>query len=239
MYEKLKAALRKPDVIDAEWLVLVVVLALAGIVGVIAWALLLGGLLTLILPFRLFEAALLVMIATALIVQVLRGAASQQPASPKPAEAAQIVETPAVPEQRINTGLTWEAWFRAELADALHEALHAPEPSLDVALGESLDALAGIRLNRARPISDELWQETAARLAEAITVGLRDNPPAGKRLKVNGAELRAHMLRHDLPMVDEELLAQVAAVVNRQLARPEVANMIYQYLWDKPTSVFG
>jgi hypothetical protein len=246
-FEKLKAAVRKPDTFDPEWLVLVIVLALAGIVGVIAWALLVGGLLTLILPFRLFEAALLVMIASGLIVyvvlQFLRGTAPQQANSEKPVEIPQgdgsISWESEVRVAKADAGITWEVWFRAELAEALYNALRTPEPTLDMLLGESLDTMAGIKLNRARPVSDASWHETSIRLAEVITNSLRDNPPLGKRLKISSAELRAQMTRHNLPMVDEELLAQVAAVVNRQLALPEVANIVYQHLWDKPTSVFG
>jgi hypothetical protein len=248
LLERLRAALHKPDRIDAEWLALVVVLALAGVVGVIAWSLLVGGLLTLLLPFRLFEAALLVIIASAVVagavLALLRG---DTPAAPRPEPMPHILEADdadLIPEFRFYKSaadMTWETWFRYEVANALYAELReTPDPAIDMLVyGEALDVLAGTVLNMTRPVSDAGWQEASIRLADAATASIRANPPSGKRLRISGADLRAQMVRRSLPPYDDDLLAHAASVVSRQLGTPEVANLIRLELWDKPTSVFG
>lgn len=249
LLDRLGAALRKPEKVDGGWLLLVTVLALASVMGVIAWALLIGGLLTLILPFGLFEAGLLVMIASAvtlyLMVQAVRAPVRADLPVREPVPALDDGDdTHLIPEFRFYKSaadMTWETWFRYEVANALYAELkEMPDPAIDMLVyGEALDVLAGTILNMSRPVSDAGWQEAAIRLADATTACIRTLPATGKRLKISGADLRVYMLRRNFPPYDDDLLAHASSVVNRQLATPEVANVILQHLWDKPTSVFG
>src|SRR5579862_9094798 len=108
-------------------LVLMVIYLVVGLIGMalfLAWAILLGSLLTHLVPFSLFEASLLVSLATIVVGYLMSrflGSVSpfEMESEPDAVTRLPVIDIPASRFYKNASDKTWEAWLRYYLANEI------------------------------------------------------------------------------------------------------------------------
>ena len=194
-------------------------ISLALVIGI---SLGIGWMLTLFLPFSLFEGTLLGMIA-GLVTGTLWYKFIRSEISSEPDEEEDDSEAGEIPEFRFwstNAEKTWENWFRYLIANSVYEDLlespHCVEASSE----------------------DEL-QKLSIRMADAAVGILREKTSRARRLRVSKGRLKHEMVKMGHPLFDEGVLDAVVPAVNSVLMQTEevLRRIVRGQLWDEQASV--
>jgi hypothetical protein len=205
-------------------IILIVVLALVSFALVAGIFLGIGWVLTLVLPFSLFEGTVVSMIAAVVTFAVwgrILGVLARLLGITPPWEAAE--EEEEIPESRFwesKADRTWENWFKYVLANAAYEDLV-----------DSLDW--------AEDTSEQAMRILSIHLADAAVAGLKEKSPRTKRLRVTEGMLRHQLAQMGGQVYPDEVLETAAQAMNVQLRywKDEVWEVIRGNLWDEPAEV--
>lgn len=181
-----------------------------------------GWLLTLVLPFSLFEGTVVGIaagIATWLIwYNILRDATTYSPMDDVDDD--DIEEIPVARFCKTEAEKTWENWFRYEFANSIYEdLLTSPQ------WGET----------DAREL-----QEQAVRLADAALASLKKKSSRAKWMRVNTNILRRELVKAGHKPYDEDTLDLAAVAVNVELVHLEeqFRLVIKDALWAERAEMF-
>lgn len=199
-------------------IVVIVVLAVASLALVIGLSLGIGWVLTLFLPFSLFEGSLLGLLAASATLFIWRNILFSIPSFPL-GEVEDEVEPEDLPRSlfwETEADKTWERWFRYVFASSIYENL-LDSPRWGVVMDE------------------EELQDISVDLAEAALAALKTKSPRIKRLSVNKGLLKQEMLKMGQPMDDNILNAAVGAV-NAELVYIDknLREVMREGLWNEP-----
>lgn len=208
-------------------LVLIVIYLVVGFIGMalfLAWAILLGSLLTHLLPFSLLEASLLVSLATIVVGYLMsRFLSSVSPfdmeSDDDPVTRLPVIAIPASRFYKTPSDKTWEAWLRYYLANAIVSTFEETP-----------------RLTRA--IAMPQRQELAIRLAEIGVERLKTKSTRAKRLKLTLDDLKQQMAKMDLKPYDDDLLQIAVSAFNMALLQPEIERVARTKVWQTVTDRF-
>jgi len=199
-----------------------VVLAVISLVLILGISLGIGWVLTLILPFSLFEGMLLSMIAVlanGVLWYVIYGL---PPIDALEGEENELADG-AIPESRFwqtSEERTWENLFRYVLANSIYEAVV-----------ESWDWIGDM--------DEGQQQELSIRLADAALGALKRRARQAKRLRVTRGVLRQQLVNEGQRPYDDELLDLTVAVVNAELVplEEDLREVARGRMWDEKADV--
>lgn len=204
-------------------IIVLLVLSFALIVGV---ALGLGWLLTLFLPFSLFEATVVSMIA-AVIARTFWENILRSAGIPEFYEYAEEEETEPdldeIPMSRFcktDADRTWENWFRYLIANTVYE--------------DFLDSPGRIaRMNEMQ------MKELSIRLTDAAIAALRRKSPHTRRVRVTKGMLKHEMNKMGQQPYDDDILDTAVNAIKVELiaSQEELREVIQGKLWDEPVDV--
>ena len=206
-------------ILSAVVTIALTVTILALIVGI---SLAVGWLLTIFLPFSLFEGTLLAMIAGIATGTIWRRI-MDSPSISRPEEEAIYSEPDGIPQSRFwesGADRTWGKLFRYVLANSIYkDLLYSPRWEGEVE-GEQL-------------------QETSILLADAAVEVLKTKSPRAKRLRVSRAMLKRKMVQMEQLPYDDDVLDVAVAAMNLELAHhhEELVEVITGRLWDEVVEV--
>jgi hypothetical protein len=201
--------------------VLVVTISLALFIGL---SLGIGWILTLFLPFSLFEATLLGMLA-AVVTGLVWYSVFRSLAVSEFIEDKDESEPDEIPESRFwesPVDRTWKNWFRYVLANSVYEDLLDSPPS-------------GLAMMKEKQL-----QELSIRLADTALGGLEAKSPRTKQLRVSKGMLKQQLIKMGQQPYDDDILDAAVAAMNvdlRYLDEP-LRKVIRERLWDEPKEVF-
>lgn len=206
-------------ILPALLTVVLVVITLAFVIGI---PLGIGWVLTLFLPFSLFEGALLGLIAGIVTGIIWYHILHFEPSS-KFEEEEDDFEADEIPEFRFwrtNAERTWENWFRYLIANSVFEDL--------------LDSPRWVET-----MGEEHLQELSIRLADAALGTLQEKSPRAARLRVSRGRLKHEMVRMGYPPCEEGILNTAVQAANGVLAQMEevLRRIVREQLWDEPAGV--
>lgn len=203
---------------------LLILTAMVSLIVVIGLALGAGWLLTLVLPFTLFEGSLLAIIAIAIVAnywyQFLRSVAVPESDEYDDFE----VDDMAIPATRFyksEVDKTWQAWVRFQISNNIYAELQeSPRPV-------------------ARMDQKQL-QELAIRLADVTISWLKTKSPNVKQLRVTMANLKREMSKSGQQPYDDDILGLAIMAINEELTYhyEDIVAIIQARLWDKPCDLF-
>jgi len=187
-----------------------------------------GWLMTLFLPFTLFEASLLALIASIVVgsswyyllgsVLGLGGEIADETYEDYDNDFDQI------PPNRFfksNTDRTWEAWLRHHLANSIYyEFQESPQP--------------------VAPMGKKQIQELAIRLADMSVDILKAKSVRAKRLNVSAATLKKQMGKIGQRPYDDDILGIAAIAINTEVSYhyEELLRVVHTKLWNHPYDGF-
>ena len=197
-------------------MVILMIISLALVLGIFLF---IGWLLTLFLPFSLFEGALLSMIASLLIgiiYTILRFGASGE-------EDENDFEADEIPGSRFwstSAERTWENWFRYIIANSVYEDLLESPHWVEI-------------------MSEENLQDLCIGLADAALEILKAKSPRATRLRVSKGSLKHEMVKIGHPSYHDGLLNPAVAAVNAVLMPMEglLRQIVREQSWDEPAGV--
>ncbi|HHJ07505.1 MAG TPA: hypothetical protein ENK24_08385 [Anaerolineae bacterium] len=208
-------------------IILVIVLVVQAIV--LAWAIGVGWLLTLFLPFSLFEGALLGIISAGMVAFALQRILSSE-ISPfsdyddddDEGELFDVLDSyEVIPENRFykdKTGKTWEAWVKHEIANGIYEEMQDSDITF-ASMGK------------------QQLQELAIRLAD-IGIAVLKTKAKNRTLRVTVANLRNRMKKINQRPYDDDILELAAEAINDELEYEETIDVIRGKLWRQPCDMF-
>jgi hypothetical protein len=188
-----------------------------------------GWLMTLFLPFTLFEASLL-----ALIASIVLGYAWYYLLGSMLGLGGEIVDEDfpdeydddfdQIPSDRFfqsHTDKTWEAWLRHHLANSIY--FEFQESSQPVA-----------------PMGKKQTQELAIRLADMSVDILKAKSVRAKRLNISAATLKKQMNKIGQRPYDDDILGLAAIAINTEVSYhyEELLRVIHTRLWKHPYDGF-
>lgn len=179
----------------------------------------LGWLLTLIVPFSLFEGTITSMIAGLTTWMLWRNLLRTIPA---PLEDEDFIED--MPTTRFwptEAERTWENWLRYVFANSIYE-----------------DLLTSPRWSES--MGDSQLQLMAVHLADVTVENLKRKSPRTRRMKVSGKILKQEMAKSNQRPYDEDVLDIAATAVNMELSylEDELRSVIKNDLWAEQVDVF-
>jgi hypothetical protein len=203
-------------------IILIVVIAVVSLAVVIGLSLGIGWVLTLFLPFSLFEGSLLGLLAGSVILFIWRNILFSIPPFPL-REVEEEFEPEELPRSlfwETEADKTWERWFNYVFASAIYENLLA-SPRWGAVMDE------------------EELQDISVELAEAAVAGLKTKSPRIKRLSMNKGGLKQEMIRLGQP-VDDNILNVAVAAVNGELVYHDksLRKVMQEGSWDEPVKEF-
>ena len=199
--------------------VVLVAISLALVIGI---PLGIGWILTLFLPFSLFEGSLLGMIAS-IVTGIIWYNIFRFDLSPEFEEEEDDSGAYEIPESRFwrtNAERTWENWFRYVIANSVYEDL--------------LDSPRWVEV-----MSEEQLQELSIRLADAALGTLKEKSPRATRLRVSRGRLKHEMVKMGQPPCEDGILNAAVTAANIVLAPMDevLRRIVREQLWDEPTDV--
>ena len=200
-------------------IVVLIVISLALVIGIF---LVIGWILTLFLPFSLFEGALLGMIAS-LVTGIIWYTILRFDPSAEFEEEEHDSEADEIPESRFwrtNAERTWENWFRYIIANSVYEDL--------------LDSPRWVEV-----MSEAHLQDLCIGLADAALGTLKAKSPRATRLRVSKGRLKHEMVKMGHPSYQDGILNPAVAAVNAVLVPMEevLRRIVREQLWDEPAGV--
>lgn len=197
---------------------------------VLGFAMGVGWLMTLFLPFTLFEASLLAIIASVVtgsfwynFMGSLLGLNGEPLDTDEEFfdEQADYEEIP--PNRFFKSGVnkTWEAWLRYHLANSIYiEFQQSPQP--------------------VAPIGPKQMQELSIRLADLSIDLLKNKTARAKRLRVTSTALKKQMSKIGQHPYDDHILNLAAMAVNGELSyhHDELLPVVRTKQWQRPYDGF-
>ncbi len=202
-------------------IILVVVVSFALVFGA---ALGVGWVLARFLPFSLFEATLLSMIATMIIWTVWRNILSSVrdfgPDVDEEEPEWGLDEIPPSRFYRTDADRTWENWFRYILANATYE--------------DFLNSGWTAQMNEGQ------LKELSIRLTDAAIAGLKAKSSRTKRLRVSKGMLKHEITKMGQKPYDDDILDTAVSAINDELGslQEELRDVIRGRLWNEPVDMF-
>lgn len=202
-------------------IILVVVISFAIVFGA---ALGVGWVLARFLPFSLFEATLLSMIATMIIWTVWRNILSSVrdfgPDVDEEEPEWGLDEIPPARFYRTDADRTWENWFRYILANATYE--------------DFLNSGWTAQMNEGQ------LKELSIRLTDAAIAGLKAKSSRTKRLRVSKGMLKNEITKMGQKPYDDDILDTAVSAINDELGslQEELRDVIRGRLWNEPVDMF-
>lgn len=205
-------------------IIIVLVISFALVFGV---ALAVGWILTLFLPFSLFEATLLGTI-TAIVTGViwynilrLAGAFNFYEEYEEEEAEPDLDEIPMSRFCRTDADRTWENWFRYVIANTIYE--------------DFLDSPGLIPQMNERQL-----QELSIRLTDAAIAALKRKSPRTKRVRMTKGMLKHEMTRMGQQPYDDDILDTAVSAINVELvsSQEELREVIRERSWDEHVDVF-
>jgi len=194
---------------------------------VLGFAIGVGWLMTLFLPFSLFEASLLALIASIVVgsswyyllgsLLGLRGEVSDEDYY----EEDDFDQIPPDRFYRSHTDKTWEAWLRHHLANSIYyEFQESPQP--------------------VAPMGKKQIQELAIRLADLSVDILKSKSVRAKRLNISATTLKKQMTKIGQRPYDDDILGLAAIAINSEVSYhyEELLRVIHTKLWKHPYDGF-
>ena len=210
-------------------IIVIIVLVLLSMTVVLGFAIGIGWLMTLLLPFSLFEASLLALIASIVVgssgyyllgsVLGLGGAMPDEDYQEKYDD-----DFDQIPPNRFfksNADRTWEAWLRHHLANSIYyEFQESPQP--------------------VAPMGKKQTQELAIRLADMSVDILKAKSVRAKRLNVSAATLKKQMDKIGQRPYDDDILGMAAIAINTEVSYhyEELLRVVHTKLWSHPYDGF-
>lgn len=205
-----------------------VILLLALVLGI---AIGLGWLLTLFLPFTLFEGSLLVMAASAIIGTVgynlVRALFDFIPRlsdfeDEDDEEDEYYDEIPTSRFFKTSAEQTWETWFRYGIANDIYVEFQAAP-------------------KRIAPMGDRQLQELAIRLADTAIAILKAKTSRAKQLEITKAALQRQMTKTGQRPYDDDILNMAVNAIGESLDDyyEDFIDVIRGRLWNEPTDMFS
>lgn len=204
-------------------IIVLIVISFALVIGV---ALGVGWILTLFLPFSLFEATLLGMIAAMIIWTIWRNilrSADTFDFYEKEEEETEpdLDEIPISRFCRTDADRTWENWFRYLIANTIYEDL--------------LDSPGWIG-----QMNEEYLQELSIRLTDAAIATLKRKSPRAKQVRVTKEMLKHEITKMGQQPYDDDILNTAVSAINAELisSQEELREVIREKSWDEPADMF-
>lgn len=189
----------------------------------------LGWLMTLFLPFTLFEASLLASIASTVVGMLwfnllqsklnLGDEDEEEDYADIDDEMDSYDHIPASRFYKGKANKTWEALFRYRIADSVYQEFQdSPQP--------------------VAPIGEKQLQELAIRLADLAIDLLKKKPVKSQQFQVTVAQLKRQMAQMEQRPYDDHILKLAVIGINKALPLyyPELLTVIQAGLWDMPCS---
>jgi hypothetical protein len=207
-------------------IILMIVLLIISFALVFGIALGVGWVLTRFLPFSLFEATLLGMIAVLVTWTIWRNILSSAPDfglnedEDEEETEPDLDEIPLSRFCRTDADSTWENWFQYVIANTIYE--------------DFLDSPGRIaRMN------DRQLQELSIRLMDAAIAALKRKSPRTRRLRMTKGMLKHEMTEMGQQPYDDDILDTALSAINAELiaSQEELREVIREKLWDEPTDV--
>jgi len=206
-------------------IILIIVLIVASFALVMGIALGVGWVLTRFLPFSLFEATLLGMIAAFVTLTIWRNVLSSATTDFRSVEEEEpesdFDEIPLSRFCRTDADQTWENWFRYTIANTVYEGfLDSP--------------------GRIGQMNDRQLQELSIRLTDAAIAALKTKSPHTRRLRATKGMLKHEMTKMGQQPYDDDILDTAVSAINDELdsSQEELREVIRDRLWDEPADVF-
>jgi hypothetical protein len=205
-------------------IIVVFVISLALVTGV---ALGMGWVLTRFLPFSLFEATLLSMMAALVTWIIWRNVLGSAPdfdyreAEEEEQVEADYDEIPLSRFCKTDADKTWENLYRYEIANTVYEGfLDSP--------------------GRTAHMNERQLQELSIRLTDAAIAALKRKSPRTKRVRVTKGMLKHEMAKMGQQPYDDDILDTAVRAINDELiaSQEELREVIGGRLWDEPVDVF-
>ncbi|MBK8984782.1 MAG: hypothetical protein IPM39_01660 [Chloroflexi bacterium] len=204
-------------------IVTILLFALVGVViigVVIAWALGLGWLLSLIVPFSWFEATLLSLIVSIVVGYIAMRVLLSTPPFPTandytPSSTFVVDET--IPLERFaesEEGMSDEAWFRFEIANHIYEDL--------------------LDMDHDLPMGAAQQKELAIRLTDIAVAVLKGRKPSrrNRQVRITVAQMRKELEAIGQQPYDTDILETAVATVNTRLSYDEdMADVVLNNTW--------
>ncbi len=208
-------------------LLIVLMAVLVAQVVALAWALGIGWLLTLFLPFSLFEGTLLGLISVGMVAFALQRILSSEisPFSDYEDEDGELFDIlngyEVIPENRFykdKASRTWEAWVKHEIANGIYEEMQDSDVSF-ASMGK------------------QQLQELAIRLAD-IGIAVLKTKAKNRTLRVTVANLRSRMKKINQRPYDNDILELAVEAINDELEYEETIDVVRGKLWNQPCDMF-
>jgi len=196
---------------------------------VLGFAIGIGWLITLFLPFSLFEASLLALIASVVVgsswyyllgsMLGLRGDTSDEDYYDTDDDG--FDQIPPDRFYQSNTDKTWEAWLRHHLANSIYfEFQESPQP--------------------VAPMGKKQIQELAIRLADMSVDILKSKSVRTKRLNISAVTLKKQMNKIGQRPYDDDILGLAAIAINAEVSYhyEELLRVTHTKLWKHPYDGF-
>ncbi len=210
------------------------------LIGVIAFVLLLsatlalgigvGWLLTLFLPFTLFEGSVLGLIAVT--VSGMIGFSLLKRLSKGPDDFSDLLDDDfdlddppfdIIPPSRFieDDGVpTWRNWFQYLFANDIYGEM--------TVFGDHI-----------APINDSQKQELSIRLSDVIVAILSAKPASTKRLRITREQVKKKMTKMGMRPYDDDILDLALAAIDENLIifQSQIVNIIRTRSWDRPSDI--
>jgi hypothetical protein len=206
-------------------LILIIIVIIVSFTLVFGVALGVGWILTLFLPFSLFEATLLGMIAAMIIWTIWRNILRSADAFDfyEKEEEETEPDLDEIPISRFcgtDADKTWENWFRYILANVTYE--------------DFLD------LGWTAKMNDRQLQELSIRLTDVAIAALKGKSSRTKRLRVSKGMMKNEMTKMGQQPYDDDILDIAINAINDELGdlQEELRDVIRGKLWNEPADMF-
>lgn len=213
-------------------ILLVLLLSITGLVLVLGISLGVGWLLTLFLPFTLFEASLLAMVAFSIVgmtwYYLVRSLTDATPISypfgddDDKEDYLEYDEIPPAKFYKTKADKNWENWLRYQIANDIYiEFQDTPR--------------------KIAQMGDKQLQALAIRLADMAVSILKTKTARIKRLKITKAALIKQMNKMGQQPYDDDILQLAVTSINDNLDfyYVDIIEVIRGKLWNRPTDMFG
>lgn len=184
-----------------------------------------GWLLTLFLPFDLFQGTLLALLAlmtlASIVYNLFRGFPVEYTTSEYDEEAYFDDEIPPRRFYTHNREKTWEAWVRYQIANIIYEEFQESP-------------------RRIAPMGNSQLQELAIRLADITVSILKTRSPTTTTLNITKNALKKQMKKIGQRPYDDDILGLATTAINDGLDYyyEEVLEVIQAKAWNQPTDMF-
>ncbi len=201
------------------------VLIIVSLVLVLGIAVGIGWLLTLLLPFTLFEGTVLGMLASVIVgtigLDILRSVPTLAPPY-EFSEEEEYFEDRDIPSTRFyrtEEDRTWEAWLRYLMANDIYEEFQAAP-------------------KRVAPLEDKQVQELAIRVADIALSIIKAKTGRTKRLTISKNRLKQEMTKMGQRPYDDSILNVAVGAINLTLDYyyDDISYVIQNKLWNKPAT---